>query len=127
MLAPPGGRLCNSEAGGTEDSCLWTVFTGSSGSKCSDGQKEGGGRSQSESNKGEVSAPLDKRLVAETPSDDSARRPATSSSGLHGNKDSQEPPPAPSPSRSEQRDLSASRQSFCLAMGNPGDFFVDVM
>ncbi|XP_041796056.1 segment polarity protein dishevelled homolog DVL-3 [Chelmon rostratus] len=101
--------------------------TRSSGSKCSDGQKEGGGRSQSESNKGEVSAPLDKRLVAETPSDDSARRPATSSSGLHGNKDSQEPPPAPSPSRSEQRDLSASRQSFCLAMGNPGDFFVDVM
>ncbi|XP_029302425.1 segment polarity protein dishevelled homolog DVL-3-like [Cottoperca gobio] len=81
----------------------------SSGSNCSDAQKEGGGRgSESELTKQEVSASPDKH-------------------GLHGNKDSEDLPPAPSPPRGQHRDLPASRQSFCLAMGNPGDFFVDVM
>ncbi|XP_076590736.1 segment polarity protein dishevelled homolog DVL-3 isoform X2 [Chaetodon auriga] len=97
---------------------------GSSGSNCSDGQKEGGGGSQSDSSKQEVSALPDKQLVAESPADDGTRRPPTFFSGL---QDSKDPLPAPSPPRGQHHDLSASRQSFCLAMGNPSDFFVDVM
>ncbi|XP_044059128.1 segment polarity protein dishevelled homolog DVL-3 isoform X1 [Siniperca chuatsi] len=91
----------------------------SSGSNCSDGPKEGGGGgSESDPTKREASASPDKKLPAQSP---------TSFSGLHGNKDSKDLPPAPSPSRGQRRDISASRQSFCLAMGNPSDFFVDVM
>ncbi|XP_039987656.1 segment polarity protein dishevelled homolog DVL-3 [Xiphias gladius] len=98
----------------------------SSGSNCSDGPKEGGGGgSQSEHTK---------HLATESPGDDISRQPPTSISGLHGNKDSKDPPPAPSPSPGQHQDLSsvppeisASRQSFRLAMGNPSDFFVDVM
>ncbi len=113
-MAPPCGQL-----GITS----WIVFTGSrsSGSNSSDSQKE------SDSIKQEVSAPPDKQLVAESPSHESTRRPQTSLSGLHGNSDSKDPLPAPSPSRAQRHDLSTSRQSFCLAMGNPSDFFVDVM
>ena len=94
--------------------------SGSSGSNCA-GQREAGGRgdSESESTKQEVGASPDKQLEVESPGADSTRRPPTSFSGLQGNKDSQDVPPAPSPSR--------ARQSFCLAMGNPSDFFVDVM
>uniref|UniRef100_A0A4W6FCB8 Dishevelled segment polarity protein 3 n=1 Tax=Lates calcarifer TaxID=8187 RepID=A0A4W6FCB8_LATCA len=69
-----------------------------------------------------------------SPGDDSTQQPLTSLSGLHGDKDSKDPPLAPSPSSGQGRDLSsvppdisASRRSFCLAMGNPSDFFVDVM
>ncbi|XP_062275954.1 segment polarity protein dishevelled homolog DVL-3 [Scomber scombrus] len=85
----------------------------SSGSNCSDEQREGGkgGHSQSERTKVEDNTPP-------PAGDDSAERPPSSSSGLHGNQDSPSPPPGP---------VSASRQSFRLAMGNPGDFFVDVM
>ncbi|XP_031696040.1 segment polarity protein dishevelled homolog DVL-3-like, partial [Anarrhichthys ocellatus] len=90
----------------------------SSESNCSDGQKKGGRGSQSEMTKQEVSASPDKDLAAESHGDDGIRRPPTSCSGLHGNKDSQDLPPAPSP---------PGRQLFCLAVGNPGDFFVDVM
>lgn len=36
-------------------------------------------------------------------------------------------PVASSPSRGQHRDLATARQSFRLAVGNPGDFFVDVM
>ncbi|KAM7412437.1 hypothetical protein PAMA_020022 [Pampus argenteus] len=88
----------------------------SSGSNCGDDQMEGrgGGDSQSEPTK--------------CSGDDSAGQLLSSSSGLHGNKD------CPSPPSGQVRDLSsippevsASRQSFHLAMGNPGDFFVDVM
>lgn len=34
---------------------------------------------------------------------------------------------ASSPPRAQRRDLAMARQSFRLAVGNPGDFFVDVM
>lgn len=102
----------------------------SSGSNRSDGLKEGGGGGQSEPAKQEVSASPDKQLPAESPGggggDDSTRRPPTSFSGLHGNTDSKDLPPEPSPG-GRRRDLPAPRQSFCLAMGNPSDFFVDVM
>ncbi|XP_070761640.1 segment polarity protein dishevelled homolog DVL-3 [Enoplosus armatus] len=99
----------------------------SSRSNCSDGQKEGsGGGSQSEPINQQVSASPDKDLAAESPSDDSNRQPPNSFSVLHGDKDSKVPM-APLPSRGQHRDISASRQSFCLAMGNPSDFFVDVM
>ncbi|XP_049431556.1 segment polarity protein dishevelled homolog DVL-3 [Epinephelus fuscoguttatus] len=100
----------------------------SSGSNCSDGLNEKGRGSQSEPNKQEVSASTDKQLAAESPGDDDGtRRPPTSFSGLHGNKDSEDLPPAPSPPRGQRRDLTDPRQSFCMAMGNPSDFFVDVM
>uniref|UniRef100_A0A4W6FD60 Dishevelled segment polarity protein 3 n=1 Tax=Lates calcarifer TaxID=8187 RepID=A0A4W6FD60_LATCA len=96
----------------------------SSGSNCSNGLKEGGGG-------GSQSEPT-KHLAS--PGDDSTQQPLTSLSGLHGDKDSKDPPLAPSPSSGQGRDLSsvppdisASRRSFCLAMGNPSDFFVDVM
>ncbi|XP_040902162.1 segment polarity protein dishevelled homolog DVL-3 [Toxotes jaculatrix] len=98
----------------------------SSGSNCSDGQKEGGqGGSQSEPTK---------HLAMEFPGDDGTRRPPNSISGLHSNKDLKDPPSTLSPSPGQHQDLSsvppeisASRQSFHLAMGNPSDFFVDVM
>ncbi|KAL7400938.1 hypothetical protein ABVT39_020198 [Epinephelus coioides] len=100
----------------------------SSGSNCSDGLNEKGRGSQSEPNKQEVSASTDKQLAAESPGDDDGTRtPPTSFSGLHGNKDSEDLPPAPSPPRGQRRDLADPRQSFCMAMGNPSDFFVDVM
>uniref|UniRef100_A0A3Q0TAI5 Dishevelled segment polarity protein 3 n=1 Tax=Amphilophus citrinellus TaxID=61819 RepID=A0A3Q0TAI5_AMPCI len=64
----------------------------------------------------------DKQLEAEPLSDSSVQRPLTSFEDLLP------------PSRGERRDLSsvqpgisASRQSFRMAMGNPSDFFVDVM
>ncbi|KAI3353984.1 hypothetical protein L3Q82_018543, partial [Scortum barcoo] len=99
----------------------------SSGSNCSDGQKEGQGGSEPEPTKQEVSASPDKQLLSESPGNSSALQPPTSFSGIHGNKDSKELPPAPSPSQGQRHDVSASRQSFCLAMGNTSDFFVDVM
>ncbi|KAG7225947.1 hypothetical protein INR49_018548 [Caranx melampygus] len=96
----------------------------SSGSNCSDGLKEGGG-SQSDPAK---------RPVTESPGDNSAQQPPTSISGLQGNSDSKDPALPHSPSPGQQGDISsvppeisASRQSFHLAMGNPSDFFVDVM
>uniref|UniRef100_UPI0037E91772 segment polarity protein dishevelled homolog DVL-3 n=1 Tax=Semicossyphus pulcher TaxID=241346 RepID=UPI0037E91772 len=95
----------------------------SSGSDCSEGQKERGGGSQSEPTKQEVGALSDKQLAECSPGNDSTRQPPTSISGLHGNKNSKDL----SPSRGQRRDLSTTRQSFCLAMGNPSDFFVDVM
>ncbi|XP_068561385.1 segment polarity protein dishevelled homolog DVL-3 isoform X1 [Cebidichthys violaceus] len=112
LLAWGGGG--GGEGGGSQHS----EGSHSSESNCSDGQKKGGRGSQSETTKQEVSASPDKELAAESPGDDSIRRPPTSCSGLHGNKDSEDLPPAPSP---------RGRQSFCLAVGNPGDFFVDVM
>ncbi|KAM7398758.1 hypothetical protein PAMP_018073 [Pampus punctatissimus] len=88
----------------------------SSGSNCGDDQMEGrgGGDSQSE--------------PTEHPGDDSAGRLLSSSSGLHGNKDCPSPPPGQVCDVSSiPPEDSASRQSFRLAIGNPGDFFVDVM
>ncbi|XP_051254914.1 segment polarity protein dishevelled homolog DVL-3 [Dicentrarchus labrax] len=102
----------------------------SSGSNCSDRLKEGGGGggSGSEPTKEGVSTSPDKQLVADSPTAAAGTRQLpTSFSGLHGNKDSKDLPPAPSPSQAQPGNLSASRQSFCLAMGNPSDFFVDVM
>ncbi|CAI5692433.1 unnamed protein product [Oreochromis niloticus] len=95
----------------------------SSGSNCSDNQKEGGaGGSELRASKQEASASTEKRLEAEPLSDSSIQRPLTSFEDL-----------LPS-SRGQRHDLptaqpgvSASRQSFRMAMGNPGDFFVDVM
>ncbi|XP_030600736.1 segment polarity protein dishevelled homolog DVL-3 isoform X2 [Archocentrus centrarchus] len=96
----------------------------SSGSNCSDNQREsrGGGGSALRASKQEVSASPDKQLEAEPLSDSSVQRPLTSFEDLLP------------PSRGERRDLSsvqpgisASRQSFRMAMGNPSDFFVDVM
>ncbi|XP_033976759.1 segment polarity protein dishevelled homolog DVL-3-like isoform X2 [Trematomus bernacchii] len=85
----------------------------SSGSNCSDAQRAGRGRSgQSEPAKQEVSASPDTQPAT-------AVSPGNNSS-LHGNRESDDPPPPDGA-------LPASRQSFCLAMGNPADFFVDVM
>lgn len=88
--------------------CECVTGSGSSGSNCSDAQKAGGRGSQSQRTKQEqeVGASPDKQ--PEPPS------PPASFPGLHGNTDSKE-------------DLPAGRQSFRLAVGNPGDFFVDVM
>lgn len=107
---------------------LYCDFTGScsSGSNCSDNQKDSGGRggggSESRASKQEVSAFPDKQLEAEPLSNSSVKRPLTSFEDLLP------------PSRGERHDLSsvqpgisASRQSFHIAMGNPSDFFVDVM
>uniref|UniRef100_A0A3Q3MJD1 Segment polarity protein dishevelled homolog DVL-3-like n=1 Tax=Mastacembelus armatus TaxID=205130 RepID=A0A3Q3MJD1_9TELE len=103
--------------GGGEGGSQHSEGSRSSGSNCSDAQKEGGG-----------SEPT-KQL--ESPGNSSICRPQISIAGLHGNKDLKDPP---SPPRGQHQDLSSappeistSRQSFRLAMGNPGDFFVDVM
>ncbi|XP_071353068.1 segment polarity protein dishevelled homolog DVL-3-like isoform X2 [Trachinotus anak] len=97
----------------------------SSGSNCSANPNEGGGGSQSEPTK---------HLAMESPDNNSTQRPLTSTLGLQGNNDSKDPPLAPSPSPGQHRhlsslppEISASRQSFRLALGNPSDFFVDVM
>ncbi|KAF3693454.1 Segment polarity protein dishevelled -like protein DVL-3 [Channa argus] len=91
----------------------------SSGSHCSDGQKEKG----AEGRGGSQSDPT-KHLTTEPPA--STGQLPTSISSLYGYKDSKDPHPAPSPS-SVPPEISTSRQSFRLAMGNPSDFFVDVM
>ncbi|XP_070685857.1 LOW QUALITY PROTEIN: segment polarity protein dishevelled homolog DVL-3 [Pempheris klunzingeri] len=98
----------------------------SGGSNCSDGPKEAaeGGGSQSEPAKQEVTASPDEQLAAESPGN-GTWQPPTSFSGLHGDKDSKDPPL--SPSGGQRRDPPPPRQSFCLAVGNPSDFFVDVM
>lgn len=98
------------------------MLTGScsSGSNCSANQKDAGG-TESEPTKQEVSA------AVMSPGDDGNQQHLTFISGLLGDKDSKELPPALSPSRAQPSDLSTSQQSFCLAMGNPSDFFVDVM
>ncbi|KAM8768099.1 segment polarity protein dishevelled homolog DVL-3-like [Acanthopagrus schlegelii] len=115
-----GGGGQGGRGGGGGGGSQHSEGSGSSGSNCA-GQREAGGRgdSESESTNQEVRASPDKQLEAESPGADSTRQLPTSFSGLQGNKDSQDVPPAPSPSR--------TRQSFCLAMGNPSDFFVDVM
>ncbi|KAM9852912.1 segment polarity protein dishevelled homolog DVL-3 [Aulostomus maculatus] len=86
----------------------------SSGSNCSDNQKEVGGGGGLQVTQ-EVNAPPESGSNEETQ--------PTSLSGLHGNKDSADPPVLPS----VPPEISTSRQSFHLAMGNPGDFFLDVM
>ncbi|XP_047191452.1 segment polarity protein dishevelled homolog DVL-3 isoform X4 [Scophthalmus maximus] len=85
----------------------------SSESNCSDGPKvEGGGAGQSETTK---------HLATESPACDNTRQPPTSITGLHSNIDLKDSPP------SEDTETAGSRQSFRLALGNPSDFFVDVM
>ncbi|XP_005947910.2 segment polarity protein dishevelled homolog DVL-3 isoform X2 [Haplochromis burtoni] len=94
----------------------------SSGSNCSDNQEEGAGGSELRASKQEASASPEKRLEAEPLSDSSIQRPPScfgdllpSSRGQHHDLPTAQP------------GVSASRQSFRMAMGNPGDFFVDVM
>ncbi|XP_035771996.1 segment polarity protein dishevelled homolog DVL-3-like [Neolamprologus brichardi] len=94
----------------------------SSGSNCSDNQEEGAGGSELRDSKQEASASPEKRLEAEPLSDSSVQRPPScfedllpSSRGQHHDLPTAQP------------GVSASRQSFRMAMGNPGDFFVDVM
>lgn len=98
------------------------MLTGScsSSSNCSTDQKDAGG-TESEPTKQEVSA------AAMSPGDNSTQQHLTFISGLLGDKDSKELAPGLSSSRAQLGDLSTSQQSFCLAMGNPSDFFVDVM
>lgn len=98
------------------------MLTGScsSGSNCSGDQKDAGGI-ESEPTQQEVSA------AAMSPGDDGTQQHLTFISGLLGDKDSKELPPALSPSQAQHGDLSTSQQPFRLAMGNPSDFFVDVM
>ncbi|XP_069566558.1 segment polarity protein dishevelled homolog DVL-3 isoform X2 [Brachyistius frenatus] len=105
-----GGREGAGEGGGSPRS------EGSSASNCTDDHKEAGGGSQSEPIKQEVAASPDQQPAEEEES-------LASLSGLHGNEDLV-------PARGRRHDLpsvSSSRQSFRLAMGNPSDFFVDVM
>uniref|UniRef100_A0A8C2XM38 Dishevelled segment polarity protein 3b n=1 Tax=Cyclopterus lumpus TaxID=8103 RepID=A0A8C2XM38_CYCLU len=104
--------------GGREGGSQHSEGSHSSGSNCSDAQKEGERSSESETTKQEVSAPPNKQVAAEAPGDDSTQQPPTSCSGLQGHDDSEDLPPPP---------LHRGRQSFCLAVGNPSDFFVDVM
>uniref|UniRef100_A0A8C2XDB2 Dishevelled segment polarity protein 3b n=1 Tax=Cyclopterus lumpus TaxID=8103 RepID=A0A8C2XDB2_CYCLU len=103
--------------GGREGGSQHSEGSHSSGSNCSDAQKEGERSSESETTKQEVSAPPNKQVAAEAPGDDSTQQPPTSCSGLQGHDDSEDLPPPP---------LHRGRQSFCLAVGNPSDFFVDV-
>ncbi|CAJ1066398.1 segment polarity protein dishevelled homolog DVL-3 [Xyrichtys novacula] len=85
----------------------------------SDGQKKpGGGGSQLELTEQEVGASSDKQLTTESPSNSDNHQPPTSFS-----KDL----PLTLSSRGRHLDLATTRQSFCLAMANPSDFFVDVM
>ncbi|XP_039644161.1 segment polarity protein dishevelled homolog DVL-3-like [Perca fluviatilis] len=103
--APPSPYLHTAGETGSQHS----EGSGSSGSNCSDAQKAGGRGSQSQRTKQEqeVVASPDKQPEPPSP-------PPASFPGLHGNTDSKE-------------ELPAGRQSFRLAVGNPGDFFVDVM
>lgn len=98
---------------------MWLTGSRSGGSDCSDGQKERAGGSQSEPAKQEVGSSSDKQLAAASPDYDRNQQPPSSFP--------KDLPPAPSPARGRHRDLATARQSFCLAIGNPGDFFVDVM
>lgn len=123
-----GGGSQHSEGNVSVSCSLFTVLCGvidhvidhtgshSSRSNCSDHQKERGG--------GRVEGPEPTKQEVDSQSDGSAQQPPTSSSGLHGD----EVPP----SGGHNGDFSPiqpeiSRQSFRLAMGNPGDLFVDVM
>lgn len=96
------------------------MLTGScsSGSNCSADLKDAGGIKSGPTQQEVTAAPV-------SPGDDGTQQHMTFISGLLGNKDSKEPPPSPSPA--QHGDLSASQQSFCLAMGHPSDLFVDVM
>uniref|UniRef100_A0A665U5Z0 DEP domain-containing protein n=1 Tax=Echeneis naucrates TaxID=173247 RepID=A0A665U5Z0_ECHNA len=112
MLARAGGRG-SQQCEGSQNSS----------SKSSGSLKEGGGGSQSESTK---------HLALDSPGDNNTQRSPTSISGHQGDNDLKDPPPARLPSPGQNQDLttdppeiSASRQSFRLAMGNPSDFFVD--
>ncbi|KAF7658548.1 hypothetical protein LDENG_00011290 [Lucifuga dentata] len=131
-------------------------FDGSHSSKsnCSGGQKEEGGGGggggdedeggtgesrtvcgiQSEPAKQEENVPHGEQLTAEAPGETIKRPPLSPSSHHHGNRDSNDPPLDSSPTQGQGCELSfmppkipTSRQSFCLAMGNPSEFFVDVM
>uniref|UniRef100_A0A3P8TUL1 Dishevelled segment polarity protein 3b n=1 Tax=Amphiprion percula TaxID=161767 RepID=A0A3P8TUL1_AMPPE len=96
----------------------------SSGSNSSDDQKqEVGGAKGSEADppKLEASASPDQQPAAESPGNSSDQRSPASFSSLQGNND------VPPPPRGPHHELATSRQSFRLAMGNPSDFFVDVM
>ncbi|KAG7479865.1 segment polarity protein dishevelled-like DVL-3-like [Solea senegalensis] len=92
----------------------------SSESNCSNGLKDGGGAERP------IQSEPSQHLGTESLGGDSVQQPLASISGLHANddsKDSQQTPPL-----SPGRDVSSgSTQSLHLAMGNPGDFFVDVM
>lgn len=112
---------------------LVSTGSGSAGSHCSDQQGEAAG-SQSEPSKREAGAAGEQQqqqqlMEEELPGEDGApRRPSGPPTDLHPQVDPQDDIPAASSlSRSQRRDLAAARQSFRLAVGNPGDFFVDVM
>lgn len=123
--APPVQQLL-AEGGGVSEG------SGSAGSHCSDQQGEAAG-SQSEPSKREAGAPGEQQqqqlMEEELPGEDGApRRPSGPPTDLHPQVDPQDDIPAASSlSRGQRRDLAAARQSFRLAVGNPGDFFVDVM
>lgn len=86
--------------------------------------------SQSEPNKREAGASGEQQQIEEElPGDDGAPQRLTAPPA---DPYPQGDPPddlmvASSPSRGQRRDLATARQSFRLAVGNPGDFFVDVM
>ncbi|KAM6988127.1 LOW QUALITY PROTEIN: segment polarity protein dishevelled homolog DVL-3-like [Tautogolabrus adspersus] len=122
---PPLTQLTTWGGGGGEGSQHSEGERGSSGSDCSDGQKDRGLGSQSEPTTQEAGALSDKQVTELQPSKHSNLKPPSSFSGHHGNKDSEDL--APLQARGRHRELAAARQSFCLAMGNPSDFFVDVM
>lgn len=67
----------------------------------------------------EASAPAGSRSTEEPPLVDGTKRPPAALSGLLGNNEPKQLLAA--------GDVSTSRQSFHLAVGNPSDFFVDVM
>lgn len=86
--------------------------------------------SQSEPSKREVGASGEQQqMEEELPGDDGApRRLPGPPADPYPQADPQDDlPVASSPSRAQRRDLASARQSFRLAVGNPGDFFVDVM
>ncbi|XP_056138905.1 segment polarity protein dishevelled homolog DVL-3-like [Lampris incognitus] len=87
------------------------------GGACGGESAGSGGGSESESRKQEAKAPPTKGLLQTPPSE---LRPAptdTESNAPEQGRDLSSVPP----------EVTASRQSFRLAMGNPSDFFVDVM
>lgn len=86
--------------------------------------------SQSEPSKREACASGEqKQMEEELPGDDGTpRRLLDPHADPYPQVDPQDDlPVASSPSRGQRRDLATARQSFRLAVGNPGDFFVDVM
>lgn len=122
---PPLQQLLPAGEGGRD-----SEGSGSAGSHCSNQQGETA-VSQSEPSKQDAGASGEQQLMEEEelPGEDGdPRRPPVPPADQPPEGDPENDLlVASSPSRGQRRNLATARQSFRLAVGNPGDFFVDVM